>query len=155
MQLNNCIRLGLNGRTGLFTHAGVSFHRSRPPLWAPASPCHPVPASSHGPESWQRREQVPAGLEALCPALRPRLLACPLLCSTTDRSKTRALESVCFRPVRPFPADGAVVQDAVGVSFFVVVVVVWFQGPLGVGELVENSFCACKEAGVEGAQEPR
>lgn len=79
-------------------------------------------------------------------------LVCPLLCSITDRGKSRALESVWFCPVWSFPADGAVVQDAVRV-FFCCCCCCLLSGAVG-GVLVENSFFSCEEAGAEDEQEP-
>lgn len=78
-------------------------------------------------------------------------LVCPLLCSITDRGKSRALESVWFCPVWSFPADGAVVQDAVRVFFCCCCCLL--SGAVG-GVLVENSFFSCEEAGAEDEQEP-
>lgn len=114
------------------------------------SPCHPVPASSLGPENCQCQGQVPAGLEALCPTLCPACLCVLCFVALQTMVKNKALGSVWFCPFWPFTGDGAVVKDAVRVFFFSN----RFQGLLWVGELVENSFLSCKEAGVEDEWEP-
>lgn len=114
LQLSNCIRLGLNRYVHQYRHQFPPFKatplgasvtlssRASILLWAGE-----LPVLGAGPSG--------TGSSVCC--LASCLLACLLLYSATDPCKTRALESVCFRPVRPFPANGAVVQDAVRISF--------------------------------------